>query len=150
VGFGSHFLPQQHSDFILEADITSDAHNAGVLWRSDDTADECTRVAIIPGRARIELHKLTRKRNYNSIGRGHLTLQENHCALAPEEIIHLRVVVWGPYIEVSVNGRVLLAYLTMSRRAGRLGFFVEDGRAVFEGIRLTPLRAPTGFEPMDA
>jgi len=136
-------------DHILETTVTMTAHSAGILWRSDESGDQCTRVAVVPGRARIELHKLTRKMNYNAIGRGHVTLQENSISLAPQEAFRLRVVAWGPYIEVSISGRVLLAYLTLSRRSGWLGFFVEDGRATFEDIRITPLAPPEGFEKVN-
>lgn len=145
-GFESRFLTSSYADFILEANVTLNAHTVGVLWRSDETADECTRVALIPGRNRIELHKLTRKMNYNAIGRGHVTLQENCCDMKPQSTLPLKVIVWGPYIEVSVNDKVLLASFTMSRRAGQIGLFIEDGKATFEKVSLMPLQPPEGFQ----
>ncbi|MBI4027926.1 MAG: hypothetical protein HY360_23275 [Verrucomicrobia bacterium] len=146
-GMGLLRLPQSHADFILDAKVAS--HNAcviGALWRSDDIADQCTRLAVIPGRQRVELHRIRKGYNYNAIGRGHKTLQENHCALCPSESFDLQVIAWGPYIEVSVNQRVVLAMLTMFRRTGHIGLYLEDGRVHFENVRLTPLKSPQGFE----
>ena len=95
----------------------------------------------------IELHRVVRTTYPPYLGRGHETLQTNYCKLVPDgRPIKLRVVAWGPYIEVSVNGRVLLCHATMSRRTGHLGFFVEDGSATFTGATLRKLHPPDGFE----
>jgi len=144
-GMGLLNLPVEGADFVLETTVRcEDASVFGVVWRSDDTADQATRAALIPARRRIELHRIA-PRAGRQIGRGHVTLQDNHCALAPGVGASLRVVAYGPYVEVSVRGRVLLSYFTMSRRAGRIGLFVEDGRAAFDCVRLTRLRPPGRF-----
>jgi beta-fructofuranosidase len=145
-GMGLVRLPEAAGDFMLEVRITlHDAVEAGAFWRADDTANECTRVSLIPGRQRIELHRLVHRVNYNAIGRGFDRLQDNFCPLATVETVTLQVIAWGPYIELSVDGRVLLANFTMSRRDGHLGFFVEDGRAAFDQATLTRLIPPQGF-----
>ncbi|MBI4024501.1 MAG: hypothetical protein HY360_05935 [Verrucomicrobia bacterium] len=146
-GMGLLRLPETHADFILDAKVTPQgACVVGALWRSDESGDQCTRAALAPGRQRVELQRFLQGYNYNAIGRGHKTLQENYCAFTPGKAFDLQVIAWGPYIEISVNQRVALAMLTMSRRDGHMGLFVEDGRASFENVRLTTLRTPRGFE----
>ena len=146
-GMGLALLPGDHADFLLDLEITPrGACELGVVWRSDETADQCTRASIIPGRLRVELHRLqlygkTKRHD----GRGHTTLQQNHCPVETDRPVLVRIVAYGPYVEVSVNHQVLLVALTMSRRAGRLGFFLEDGRADFSAVRVTKLNTPAGF-----
>jgi beta-fructofuranosidase len=145
-GMGFLRLPGTHADFILDAKVfPRGARALGAAWRSDETADQCTRAAFFPGRRRAELHRILQGVNYNALGRGHKTLQEAPCAFPDAGPFDLRVVAWGPYIEVSVDQQVLLSALTMSRREGCLGFFVEDGEAVFGDVRLTALNSPQGL-----
>lgn len=146
-GMGLVRLTAAFADFVIEARVScADAAAAGLFWRGDDEADACTRAAVIPGRKRIELHRLVRRVGWRGvIGRGHDTLQENYCEVEAGRAFDLRVVAYGPYVEVSVDDRVLLSQLTMSRRAGVIGLFVEDGEATFESIRVQELTAPEGF-----
>jgi beta-fructofuranosidase len=145
-GMGFVRLGEEVSDFILECDVTlTGAVEFGIAFRSDETADQCTRVSMVPGRQSIELHRLVQRVNYNAIGRGHSTLQHCHCPLAPGSRASVRLVAWGPYVEASVNGRVWISSFTMTRRTGNLGLFVEDGSATFDRIHLTRLTPPPDF-----
>ena len=54
----------------------------------------------------------------------------------------LRVIAFGPNIEFNINGRLAISDLSLPRRRGRLGVFVEDGAGVFANLQVTPLREP--------
>jgi len=99
-------------------------------------------VSCFQGRDHVELVKVIRHLNYNSIGRGYRTLQTRFCRFEPGKPIRLRVTAFGPEIEVCVNDCVLLSAVTMTRRSGGLGVFVEDGTAQFSDMRLRGLQAP--------
>jgi len=142
-GMGIQFLGPEPSNFIFEAAIcSSDAPEVGVVFRTDETADQCTRVSCLQGSHTVSLAKVTRRLNYNAIGRGYQALQSRFHAFAPGDPFRLRVTAYGPYVEVCVDDRVLLAALTMARRRGGLGVFVEDGTARFSDLRLRALRPP--------
>jgi beta-fructofuranosidase len=145
IGMGVAFLSEEYSDFVLEITMElGNAAEAGVLWRSDDEADAATFASLIPGRARIELQRVLKNPPLEPkrFGRGFSTLQENHLPLKRGQSVRLRVVVWGPYIEISANDRVLLCHLTMSRRTGKIGFFTTDGSATFSDVTLQTLQPP--------
>ena len=142
-GMGIQFLGPAPSDFIFEALISSaDAPEVGVVFRTDEAADQCTRVSCLQGQHTVNLAKVTHHLNYNSYGRGYRELQSRAHCFAPGEPFHLRVTAYGPYIEVCVDDRVLLAALTMTRRSGGLGVFVEDGTAQFSAMRVRALQPP--------
>lgn len=146
-GMGLLKLDASHPDFILEAMIEfRGAVEAGVVWRSDRTADQCTRVVLTPGRDAVTLQRMTHRQSYNATGRGCDVLQVNQHRYMPDGV-HLRIVAWGPYIEVSLDGRVLLSSATMSRRDGMLGLFVEDGEAAFSSMSFRRLNPPTEATP---
>jgi beta-fructofuranosidase len=147
-GMGVALWPEEYSDFRFTVAVTlEDACEIGIVWRSDETADQATRVALLPGRQRIELqrvvlHPLSEPKR---IGRGFSVLQENYCEIRAGEPLRLQVIAYGPYIEVSVNDRVLLCHLTMSRRAGQIGLFATDGKASFQNPDLAILPPPTSM-----
>lgn len=142
-GMGLQLLDGTWADFDFEATIaSSNAPEFGVVFRSDDTADQCMRVSCIQGRQTVELHRFYERLNFNSIGRGFECLQTRHVAFEVGKAIHVRISAYGPYIEVSIDGSVCLAMFNMYKRDGRVGFFLEDGSAMFKDIRIRGLEAP--------
>lgn len=147
-GMGLALWPDQYEDFRLDVTLTlDDACEMGVVWRSDETADQATQVALLPGRQRIELQRVTLQpfNDPKRLGRGFSVLQENYCEIKAGEPLRLQVIAYGPYIEISVNDRVLLCNLTMSRRAGQIGFFTTDGKGSFSDPILTILPQPASM-----
>jgi hypothetical protein len=147
-GMGLALWPEQYEDFRLDVTLTfDDACEMGVVWRSDETADQATQVAFLPGRQRIELQRVTLQplNDPRRLGRGFSVLQENYCEIKAGVPLRLQIVAYGPYIEVSVNDRVLLCDLTMSRRAGQIGLFTTDGKGAFSSPSLTILPEPASM-----
>jgi beta-fructofuranosidase len=147
-GHSALLTDDEIADAIFEVEVQpSAAAEFGVVVRADGEADAGTFVACVPGRSRVELVNcfVSRGGVHGIRGRGRQAVQTFHhqFGAGPHR---LRVVAHGPLVEASVDGRVVLSFLTMRRRRGRWGVFVEDGAAVFRRPRLQPLHPPPGFE----
>jgi len=147
-GMGAFLLPGAQDSFILECELEPrDACEFGVVFRADDQADCGTFAAVVAGTRRVQLY--TQQEHYKtpSAGvtyrwRGRRVVQEN---ALPEECgstVRLRIVAFGPYVEVSLNDRVLISAVTMASEGGRIGVFAEDGRVALRSARLLPLHPP--------
>lgn len=148
--FGAaHWLTQQeHEDFELTAEVELEHPQAvaelGFLIRADETGDRSVSARCVPGRCAAELVKLIHNRinGPDSLWRGRSVVQRYHLPPSTDGRYRLRLIAFGPNLEFNVNGRLVLSMLTMPQRRGRVGLIVEDGRATFSRIRLTPLQAP--------
>jgi beta-fructofuranosidase len=142
-GMGVQFLAGEWRDFELELTAScEDAPELGIVFRSDRDADRCMRVSCRQGRDQVELAAVLQRANYNAVGRGFESVQSNLMRFTPGGEFRLRLSAHGPYLEVSINGVVRLSAVRMDQRAGRIGLFVEDGRASFGNLRMRELRAP--------
>jgi hypothetical protein len=147
-GEGIYLTDAEHEDFELTAQVELDrdrpACEFGLAIRTDETGDQGIFAACVPGRYTAELVKLIHHRRWGpeSLGRGRSLLQTFHLPPAPDGRYTLRLIAFGPSVELNVNGRLVLHHLTLPRRRGRLGVFVEDGGARFRDIAIQPLRAP--------
>ena len=70
-------------------------------------------------------------------------IREAVCPFNWDSQVTVQVVAFGPYIEVSVDDRVILSAVTMVRKKGRAGFFAEDGRLDVGRLSIQPLRPPS-------
>jgi hypothetical protein len=140
---------KEHEDYEVAAELTLDPRNParefGLVFRADETGDRGLFASCVPGRYRAELVKYvyTRRRGPDSLWRGRSVEQEFHLPPAADGRYVLRAVVFGPSIEVNVNGRLTLAHCSMPQRRGRVGLFLEDGGATFRNVSIQPLRPPT-------
>lgn len=148
-GTGVWLTNKSWTDFEIQADVElaspTDACEFGITFRSDEQGDQATYARCIPGRYTCELVKQIHNRNDGpeSLWRGRSVCQSFHFTPAADGKYRLRLIAFGPNIELNVNGRLVLSELTMARRDGRLGVFVEDGSAKFTNIRITPIKEPT-------
>jgi hypothetical protein len=56
--------------------------------------------------------------------------------------VPFRLLSVGPYLELELDGEVVLATLTGARLAGRIGVWAEGGLARIADARLSPMRRP--------
>ncbi len=147
-GMGIQFLPGEWSDFDLELTASGNAPEIGIVFRSDAEADRCMRLSCRTGRDAVELAAVLWRLNCNAIGRGYEAVQSALSRFAPGRPFTLRLSAHGPYVEGSVDGVVRLSALRMDQRAGRIGLFIEDGRAAFTNLRMRPLKAPSVRLPL--
>lgn len=99
----------------------------------------------MPGRYVCELVKTILNPRYGpgAYWRGRSVEQSFHFTPSADGRYTLRLIAYGPNIELNVNGRLVLSHLTMPQRRGRVGLVLEDGRGVFSNVRITKLKAPT-------
>jgi hypothetical protein len=148
-GGGIYLTDADCEDFELTAEFELDrAHPArefGLAIRTDETGDQGIFATCVPGRYTVELVKLIHnpRRGPESLWRGRSVLQTFHLPPAPDGRYALRLIAFGPSVEVNVNGRLVLHHLTLPRRRGRLGVFVEDGGGRFRNVATRPLQPPT-------
>lgn len=129
----------------VELDDPRAAAEFGVVIRGDDQADQAVYARAIPGRYATELTKqiYNRKEGPQSMWRGRTVEERFHFTPSPDGKYHIRVIAWGPNIEVNINHRLTNNWLTMPRRAGRFGIFLEDGKATFKNMTINKLKPPT-------
>jgi hypothetical protein len=148
-GTGNWLTEAEHGDFELCADLRLDSPRSacefGFVIRADATGDQAIYARCVPGRYVVELVKqvYNRRNGPESLWRGRSVSQSYHFTPSADGRYRLRLIAFGPNIEFNVNGRLALSQLTMPRRSGRLGVFLEDGSGTFSDISVTPLRPPT-------
>jgi hypothetical protein len=144
-GYAFRLLPKVYDDFIVEVTVkAAGAREFGQCFRSDPTADTHTAAVCNPGYSEISLIKYTANAPgpFMERWRGYTRINGDHFLFPPRKSVRLRVLASGPYIEVSVNGRLVIADVTMSRRSGHIGVFVADGAATFSDLTILPIRPP--------
>ncbi len=147
-GLGALLLPGEHECFTLDCELErQNACALGLVFRADDHADCGTFVNLLPHQQRIELYTLQDYRKTPHAGvtyrwRGRRIVQDFPLPETCPPHLHLRLIAFGPYVEVSVNGRVLLSAITLLNPAGRVGVFAEDGSLTIQQLKLTPLPRP--------
>jgi sucrose-6-phosphate hydrolase SacC (GH32 family) len=147
-GAGHWLTRDEHDDFELRAEVSLDERNpareVGLLFRADETGDQAMSVRCIPDRGVVELVKQVHNRNEGpqSLWRGRSVVQSFHLRRSDADRFSLRLIAFGPNIELNVNGRLVISELSLPRRGGRVGLLVEDGAATWSNISLRRLRAP--------
>lgn len=141
IGFASSILTDDFDDGVIEVTFRTLAPEFGLYIRGDLHGDTGTFFSCVPGRNQVELYKLTHQYSGmpSHLVRGRVLVQTFHHRFVPGEDVRLRLVAHGPEIEASVNGRVVLCALTMLRRDGAAGVYVEDGSATVDAIEMTRL-----------
>lgn len=147
-GTGAWLTDQIWRDFEMTAELQCDPDQPpaefGMLLRSDETGDCAMYVRCIVSRSAVELVKQVYNRinGPESLYRGRAVEQRFHIAPEADGRYHLRLIAFGPNIEFNVNGRLVLSQLRLPRREGHAGVFLEDGKAEFRNITITPLHEP--------
>lgn len=147
-GIGALLLPGEQGSVIVECELEAgDAREFGLVLRADEQADDATFVAVVPATRRVQLYTQQEFLKTPSAGvtyrwRGRRIVQEGAVPMEFGPRIRLRVVAYGPYVEVALDDRVLISAVTLARPAGRVGIFAEDGRIAVRSLRMRPLNAP--------
>jgi beta-fructofuranosidase len=144
-GFEAFAIAAENSDFILEAAMKNPGRGSfGIFARSTFEAGEGTFVSLDSSirRARLATLRVTRKTPSAGVTyawRGRRIVQEWIDPSLWGEDLTLRVVLYGPYVEVSLNDRVLLSAICGSRAGSSLGFFAENAPLGLVAWSLQPL-----------
>ena len=132
-------------DVLVEGTLRLDAAAGGLLFRIDDEVGEGYHVELRPGSRQVVLRRwlLTRDPysgkpwfNYTDYQRAELD-----APFPARRDVPFRLILSGPYIEVSLDGRVVIATLSGQRLQGTFGVWVDSGRATLGSLTMSPLRA---------
>jgi beta-fructofuranosidase len=159
-GMANWLACREYEDFELTADLQlgkgtvpfsqgdcppfGSACEFGFVFRADETGDQAMYARCVPGRGSVELVKqiYNRRNGPDSMWRGRSVVQRYHFIPSADGRYTLRLIAFGPNIEFNVNRRLAISELSLPRRRGRLGVFVEDGKGAYSNIKVTPLREP--------
>lgn len=147
-GTGVWLTRAEHEDFELRAELQLDSPRGacefGLVFRSDETGDQAMYARCVPGRYSVELVKqiYNRRNGPESLWRGRSVVQHFHFTPSADGRYSLRLIAFGPNIEFNVNGRLAISELSLPRRRGRLGVFIEDGAGTFSSLSVRRLREP--------
>lgn len=147
-GLGAWLLKEQLEDFELTCEVTLNRANSvcelGIAIRADNQMDTGIFATLDLGLSSAKLVKRihSRPRGPHSLGRGQSILQSYGMKESGTTTFQLRLIAFGPNIELNVNGRLVLSHLTLPSRSGYTGLFIEDGAARFSNIQITRLHEP--------
>jgi beta-fructofuranosidase len=136
------------ADACLTGRLTLDAAAGGLALRLDDDATGYF-VRLTPGSAEVTLlrwlpgHRPEEPPGFPWFDYIELQRGELPAPLARGATVDLQLLAAGPYLELTVNGEVILAAVSGARQRGRLGIWVEDGTATLAEARVAPLRQPS-------
>lgn len=132
-------------DMVVEGSLVIEAMAGGLAFRLDDEGGGYF-VELRAGSDEVGLQKWlperdprdgSRRERYAEIQRGRLARP-----VARGERLAVRLLVVGPYIEVAIEGGVVLAELSAERTTGPFGVWADSGEVRAEGLRLAPMRRP--------
>lgn len=135
---------EELADFRLTATLTLDAPVGGIGFRLEGDSGGGYFVEIEAGSDRVSLQKWLGARTqwgdrptftWQELQRGWLRR-----AVAQGTPLALQVISSGPYIEVAVDGEVVLATLSGQRTTGQFGIWAESGTVALAEPMLTPLQ----------
>lgn len=128
-------------DFLLEGTVTFDAPSAGFGLRLDERGGGYF-VEVAPGREDVSLQKWLPPVEqptyaYQEIQRGRM-----YHPIEAGRPVQFRLLSVGAYLELELDGDVVLATLTGQRIGGGVGLWAESGSARIDDARLSPMRRP--------
>jgi beta-fructofuranosidase len=134
------------TDFVYRQTVCFDEGRAlGLLFRASPNLEDGYWLRLDYARQNVELHYLTAMdsslRRY--VRRQPSLKQECRAALPLGRPLQLQLIASHEYVELTIDGRVVLSVATWARPEGRLGVFLENGRGWFGPATVQPIAAPT-------
>lgn len=133
-----------HHDVILTGTLTLDAPVGGLGFRLEGDSGGGYFLEIEEGSDQVSLQKWlgalspwTERPGFawRELQRGRL-----RAPFTPGTPLALRLVMNGPYIEISLDGEVVVATLSGERTVGQIGVWAESGAVSLADARIVPLR----------
>jgi beta-fructofuranosidase len=130
-------------DFRLEGRLLlgPGAQQGGLGFRMDDGGGGYF-VELSVGSDEVVLAKWLMPPGRVAYGYRELQRGRRHRPAASGEPIPFKLTVADAYVEVELDGEVVLATLSKERTVGRFGVWAESGPVAADELRWTPLRAP--------
>lgn len=133
------------ADYVLEGSLTLDAARGGLALRLDDDGNGIY-VELTPDSRQVSLQRWGTRRDERdeSLGPAFEILQggHRHQPTLTAQAIPVRMMTNGPYIEVALNGDVVIAFMTGRPALGYWGVWAEQGCCTLREGRVATMRRP--------
>jgi beta-fructofuranosidase len=142
--------PPAHN-FQVRGELTLEAARGGLAFRMGEDESSGLFIELTPGSRNVTLQRWgTRQRDMGAaLGLTYEVLQqaELHEPLRTHQPIAFTLLNVGPYVELSVNGEIVLATMTGCPAYGSCGVWVEDGELRAENVHWVAMRQPAPIPP---
>lgn len=128
-------------DFLLEGVLTLDAPSGGLGLRLDERGGGYL-IELAAGRDEITLQKWLAPADRPTYGWQQLQQGRLQRPLPTGQPVPFRLLSVDAYIELELDGEVVLATLSGQRMTGHIGLWAEGGHAHIADARLSPMRRP--------
>ena len=128
-------------DFLFEGELTLDAPAGGLGLRLDERGGGYI-VELAPGRDEVTLQTWLPPADQPTYGYQEIQRGRLHRPLEAGRPVPFRLLSVGAYVELELDGEVVLATFTGRRTVGRVGLWAEGGLASIADARLSPMRRP--------
>ncbi len=129
-------LGEMPSECLIEATVTfaPGTTNFGLMLRASDDLESYYQVRLEPARSRVLLDRWSPRFSVTTTNPP--LMFERRVVLEPDRPVKVQLLVDGTALVVYVDERVALSGRIYDRREGRLGLFVTEGEARFDGVRM--------------
>jgi beta-fructofuranosidase len=145
IGMDLATTDRAEDDVLIEGMLSLSGARGGIGFRLDQDASGLY-VELKPGSTRVALQRwgVRRDERGGPLAPTFEVLQEaeRHQPIQPDDPIPLRLLLCGPYVEVSLAGEVAIAFMTGNPAAGRSGVWSEHGTCALRDARVASLRCP--------
>ena len=128
-------------DFLLEGELTLDAPSGGLGLRLDERGGGYV-IEFSPGRDEVSLQTWLPPTSSPTYGFQEIQRGRLYRPMVAGRAAPFRLLSVGTYVELELDGEVILATLTGARTVGRIGVWAEGGLARITEARLSPMRRP--------
>ena len=131
-------------DFLFEGELTLDAPAGGLGLRLDERGGGYI-VELAPGRDEVTLQTWLPPTDQPTYGYQEIQRGRLYRPLDTGRPVPFRLLSVGSYVELELDGEVVLATFTGRRTVGQVGLWAEGGRASIADARLSPMRRPVNI-----
>lgn len=129
-------------DAIVSGSLSLDAVLGGIAFRMDDSGGGYF-ASLTEGRDEVTLVKWLPVKGDDGTATFRYTVLQRGRLARPRSLrqpIPFRLILAGPYLELSLDGEIVLATLSAERATGRIGIWADSGAARVDELRWVPLR----------
>lgn len=134
------------TDFHLTGILRLDAQAGGIAFRLDGDTGGGDFIELTAGSDAVVLQRWSLTEDPRSDRQWFAVDVLQRARLrrpfAPGSPLELGLIVNGPYIELSLDGEVVIATLSEATSSGRIGIWADSGSVTLADARLAPLRRP--------
>ncbi|MEO1237996.1 MAG: glycosyl hydrolase, partial [Planctomycetota bacterium] len=149
-GYEAFLLPDEHESFRLRVKLDMEGQGkCGLVLRVDEQGDGYyLSLDLVKGVAQLRAWGTSPQPELEHAFRYH-QLQAGYFLTDDQTPWQIEVVAHGMYLELSINGYVILSLVDDNYSSGRLGFYAESARLMLHDLTLETLARPVSEHDAD-